>query len=102
MEERGPYVVHTIRKDSELNPVQTVALAAFPTLEKAFHVKLQEGYELVSMSYEADVKAGHESLSITFRQGYERFIMTQSKGPYAGGFSHATFGREGEHGEIRI
>lgn len=100
MEEREQYIVRSIPKDPELKSEQIAVLAAYPTLEKAFHVKLQEGYELLSIKYDADVKAGHEILTITFRKGYERYIMTQSKGPYAGGFSHASFGLEGERGEI--
>ncbi|KRE31626.1 hypothetical protein [Paenibacillus sp. Soil522] len=75
-------------------------LAAFPVIEKAFHKKLQEGYKLVAFKYEANDQTGHESLDIVFSKGYERFVLMQGKGCYAGGYSHATFGREGERGEM--
>ena len=94
--EKGPQ----LPDKPELNPVQIVALAAFPDIEKAFHAKLQEGYKLLTFKYESNEKTGHEGLDITFSKGYERFVMTQGKGHYVGGYSHATFGREGERGEI--
>lgn len=80
--------------------MQIVLLAAFPVIEKAFHKKLQEGYKLVAFKYEANDQTGHESLDIVFSKGYERFVLMQGKGCYAGGYSHATFGREGERGEM--
>lgn len=84
----------------ELNPVQIVALSAFPDIEKVFPAKLKEGYNLLTFKYEANEQTGHESLDIIFSKGYERYVLGQGKGCYAGGYSHATFGREGERGEI--
>lgn len=83
-----------------LNPVQIAALAAFPTIEKAFFAKLQDGYKFLTLKYEADERIGREKLDIIFSKDYERYALRQEKGPYAGGFSHATFGREDEQGEI--
>lgn len=85
---------------SELNTVQIVMLAAFPVLEKAFLEKIQEGYRPLTINYNADVKTASETLEIFLNKGYERFFLRQEKGHYAGGYSHVTFGREGERGEI--
>lgn len=81
-----------------LNPIQIVMLAAFPTVEQTFHAKIQEGFKHVTFSYESD-QTNSEKITIVFYKDYERFVLTQEKGHYAGGFSHATFGREGERGE---
>ncbi|MCP1312112.1 hypothetical protein [Paenibacillus tyrfis] len=82
----------------ELNPAQIVVLAAFPDIEKALYTKFKEGYKVLAIKYEADKATRHESLDITLSKDYERFFLMQGKGHYAGGFSHVTFGREGERG----
>lgn len=106
MEEKFKYDVGyaTEAQDFEdttaLNPVQIVVLAAFPVIEKAFHAKMREGYKLLAFNYEANKITDHESVKITFSKENEHYVLSQAKGMYAGGFSHATFGREGERGEI--
>lgn len=93
--------MNSTKRSAELKkPMYSALLAAFPDIEKAFHEKLQEGYKLVSVNYESIERTGHEMIIVVFNKGYERFVLQQGKGSYAGGFSHAIFGREGEKGEV--
>ncbi|MEF2246456.1 hypothetical protein [Paenibacillus sp. IITD108] len=84
----------------QVNPIQTVLFEAFPKIEAVFKEKQNEGYKLCSIQYETRNDASHESLIIVLSKGYEHFLLEQSKGNYAGGYSHAIFRREGEQGEI--
>ncbi len=85
---------------ANVNFVLKSVLTAFPDLDKAFYAKLQEGYKMVSFKYELDERTGHESVDVTLSKGYEKFVLSQGKGAYAGGYSHCTFGREGERAAV--
>lgn len=83
-----------------VNEVQQLILKQFPHVEKVFYEKLQEGYKLLEFKYAYHQVAGREDLDIIFSKNYVKYSLEQGKGPYAGGFSHCTFGPVGERGEI--
>ncbi|MBJ6361822.1 hypothetical protein ACFOQM_11045 [Paenibacillus sp. GCM10012307] len=84
-----------------LNEIQIAVMKEFPMLENKLEELLKSGeYRIVSFQYDNVSTANHETVKITLKKGYERFLLTQGKGHYAGGYSHGVFGREGERGEL--
>lgn len=83
-------------KEALFHPVLQAALAVFPDVSAALDKQIGEGYQYVSFRYERLEAPRPERIEIILRKDYERFVLSQFKGFYSGGYSHVSFGPVGE------